>query len=650
MAVPRQALALLVLGAMLIAACTAAQSPGASSSPSDQAGGTLRIGLVHFWENYIRGEPPGPFFDHGLDPQAALGMQPELFRCCLVRTLLSYAGEPTAAGGTVLRPDLATDLPEVSDDGLTWTFHLRHGLHYAPPLEETEIVAADFVRGIERELTPTLPAEAQLPFGQPRLGSAWYAYEGLVKGAKAYSAGTASSIAGLEAPDRYTLRVRAEFATGDLPYLFALTNSAPIPPNPEAPNARLGVADGHDDGYGPFLVSSGPYMLEGAEDLDFSLPPDEQMPAAGYQSGTGFTFVRNPSWDRSTDALRPAYPDRIEFTTFPDEDAVAVAVEAGRIDISWDVTATHAQVTTYRADEALRHRLIAEPNDVVFLVLMNVAARPLDDIHVRKALNLVIDKGRVRALAESLQPRFAGPTGGRIATHLVADGLEGDLLAAYRPYDTPDDHGSVEAARAEMAQSAYDSDHDGICDAPECQEIVALVRTDEPFWAAMAEVVADGAAELGIGFAQEEVEVFDLFTRAFDPAKRVPIAFGVRFNKDYPTASGVLPGLFSAQALMDSGNASLLGATPAQLQEWGYTVDSVPGVEDRLAACRAEIREVVECWAHLDQYLMEQVAPAIPLVFGEAAWVVSERVTATAYAQATGWPALDRFVLAPDER
>jgi hypothetical protein len=201
-----------------------------------------------------------------------------------------------------------------------------------------------------------------------------------------------------------------------------------------------------------------------------------------------------------------------------------------------------------------------------------------------------------------------------------------------------------------MAQSAYDTDHDGSCDAPECQGVLALVRSDEPFWAAMADVVADGAAELGIGFAQEEVEVFDMFKRAFNPSEHLPIAFGVRFNKDYPTASGVLPGLFSAQAILDMANASLLGATPAQLQEWGYAVGSVPSVEDRIAACQAEIREVVECWAHLDQYLMEQVAPALPLVFGEAAWIVSERVAATAYAQASGWPALDRFVVAPDQR
>ena len=58
--------------------------------------------------------------------------------------------KPTAEGGAELRPDLAAGFPEVSSDGLRWTFRLREGLRYAPPFEDTEIVAADLVRALER--------------------------------------------------------------------------------------------------------------------------------------------------------------------------------------------------------------------------------------------------------------------------------------------------------------------------------------------------------------------------------------------------------------------------------------------------------------------------------------------------------------------
>src|SRR5262249_47557882 len=69
----------------------------------------------------------------------------------------SYNGQSTRGGGTLLRPDLATRLPDVSADGLTWTFHLGPGLHYAPPLQTTEITSADFVRSVERLLGPPPP-------------------------------------------------------------------------------------------------------------------------------------------------------------------------------------------------------------------------------------------------------------------------------------------------------------------------------------------------------------------------------------------------------------------------------------------------------------------------------------------------------------
>jgi peptide/nickel transport system substrate-binding protein len=630
--------------------CTTAGPASTASAREMRLGGTIRVGLVKFWDQYVHGAAPGPVFDSGLDPHVAIGSQAELLRCCLVRTLVSYTGQPTATGGADLRPDLATGLPEVSGDGLTWTFHLKPGLHYGPPLQDTEIVAADVIRGIERSLTPTPQALAALPFTSPHLGSAWYAYAGLIKGSQAFADGASSSIAGLEVPDRYTLRVSAVSATGDVPYLFALADSAPIPPNPGASLARLGAAQGHDGVYGRHLVSSGPYMLEGAEALDFSVPADQQRGAAGYRSGEGFTFVRNPSWDPATDELRPAYADRIEFTTWPSDDAASGAIESGAIDIAWDVIPSAAQVAMYAADQATRRRVISEPNDVVFFAAINLATKPFDDIHVRKALNLVVDKARVRDLAASLRPRFGGPNGGRVASHIVPDGLEDDLLVGYRPYDAVDDHGSLSAARAEIARSAYDTDRDGVCDASACRDIVALVRDDEPFWRGLADVVADGAADLGITFDRRDVGVRELFAKAFEPGEKVPIAFALRYTKDYPTAAGILPGLFSARAIADHGNASLTGATPEQLTRWGYVVGSVPTVDDRLATCQAEIRQPVECWARVDQYLMEQVVPTLPLLFGEATWVVSERVGETSFAQATGWAALDRFVVKPDDR
>jgi peptide/nickel transport system substrate-binding protein len=45
------------------------------------------------------------------------------------RALVTYKSAPGAAGMQLV-PDLATSLGEVSDNGLTWTYHLKPGIRY----------------------------------------------------------------------------------------------------------------------------------------------------------------------------------------------------------------------------------------------------------------------------------------------------------------------------------------------------------------------------------------------------------------------------------------------------------------------------------------------------------------------------------------
>ncbi len=66
------------------------------------------------------------------------------------------------------------------------------------------------------------------------------------------------------------------------------------------------------------------------------------------------------------------------------------------------------------------------------------------------------------------------------AGHIFPDGLLNNVLKDYNPYATPDDSGDVEKAKAEMAQSKYDTNQDGVCDAPECSAILAITSTTQP--------------------------------------------------------------------------------------------------------------------------------------------------------------------------
>ena len=66
---------------------------------------------------------------------------------------------------------------DTSPDGLTYTFHIRQGVHYAPPLQNVTVQAQDFIRALLREVAGcdsrrTLSRRAlQRAYGRIRAGT-----------------------------------------------------------------------------------------------------------------------------------------------------------------------------------------------------------------------------------------------------------------------------------------------------------------------------------------------------------------------------------------------------------------------------------------------------------------------------------------------
>jgi peptide/nickel transport system substrate-binding protein len=608
--------------ALVATSCTGGtEPPSPSSSPSvvpAPRGGTLRIVSPDLaWAGLPQPAGPDPQKDYVNDSW-------ELFRCCLLRTLLSNKGAPTSEGGAILRPDLAASMPTVSPDGRTWTFRLRPGLHYAPPLQRVEIKAQDFIRAMKRE-------------ANPKTSAGYSFYYSVIEGFDDFAAGGADSISGLEAPDDHTLQVHLVTPTGDLGNRLAMPAAAPIPPNPFDPTAPLGVASGHDDGYGRFLVSSGPYRLEGSEAIDFSLPPARQRPASGLVPGRSIILVRNPSWDSSTDELRGAYVDRMEFSFGGTVEEAAGAVDDGRADLVFypgaPPQAPPDQVQRYQADPAQGGTVSIEPNDVMRYVSLNLALPPLDDVHVRKAMNLIVNKAR-------LQEIFGGPTAAEVIGHVVVNSLENDLLLDYDPYRTPGHTGSPQGAREEMALSKYDTNGDGVCDAPVCSDLLAVGFNDFPSSVSQAKQIQKDLVGIGIHLDLELMP-----NQQFLPSKHVALGLTLPWGKDYLNASTFFLPLFTAASIGGSNHA-LLGATPQQLRRWGYPVTSVPSVDERIDSCFVEIGQAqLRCWAELDQYLMESVVPWIPYQIVQHVEVVPARIIRYSYDQFGNLPALDQIAL-----
>lgn len=604
--------------AIVATACGGGGGGGPTQSPGAQiqAGGTFKGALL--------GDVSAAF-----DPQKEYySVTWEFYRCCLLRTLMSYNGKPTDQDGAILFPDLASDQPQVSVDGLTWTFTLRDGIKYAPPLQDLTVTSQDIVRALERESDP----DAAL--------NGYSFYYSVIDGFDEFSDGKADSISGLSTPNDLTLVVTTTKPAGWLPYLMSMAATAPIPPNPDAPNAPLGVAQGHTQDYGRFLVATGPYMFEGSENLDFSVPAKEQTPAAGYEPGQSIILVRNPSWDKSTDTTREAYPDRIEVPIGGDNNDLYNKIEAGELDLVLDGIVPPNLLKKYNTNPDLQKQLHVYPADGVRYLAFNLAVPPFDDLAVRQAVNFALDKDGMRRLR-------GGTLAGEVAGHIVPDALEGNILLDYDPYPSPNGQGDINAAQEAMKQSKYDTDQDGVCDADVCKDILAITDEADPY-PGQAALIEDNLAPLGLTFDVKSFERTTMYTKCNDPSVHMAICLAPGWFKDFADAYTFMPPLFGTESIYPSCcNYSLVGASAEFLKKYKYDVTEVPNIDDQLAACAPKTGdERIQCYADMDKVVMEQVVPWVPYIFDNNLDLTSTRVVNYSFDQSAGLAALDQIALA----
>lgn len=624
-------LASLVLAMLVLTGCTSGKGSAPVTPSRVGVGGTLKVGMT------------GKVL-FSLDPQDEWNTPTwELFRCCLVRTLMSYESS-SGPGGTEPKPDLAAAYPDVSADGLTWTFHLRPGLHYGPPLQGVPITSPDIARAILRAGDPH--------GGNPFMGSFFLS---TIAGFTEYATGKADTISGLETPDPLTLRVRETAPDATLPYRLSLPLTAPIPPSPSDPAAPFGVATGHDrsgdasvtDGYGPFLVSSGPYMIDGLDKVDFTQTPDQQKPASGlvpwtyrsnYDTVTSgsLTLVRNPSWDPGSDPLRLALPDRIEVEG-GDPGPLSRQVASGDLAMVFDQTPSPDQVRHDLADPSLRPLVHSLDTGNVVLADFVLDQPPFDDVWARRAVAYALNR---RAMVGTIRDTY-GFGGTSVANHYGADVLEDALASGWSAFPNASGAPDLAAARRAMAASRY-GDPAGRCIDPACRGVNVVLHGGLDN---LVEPVRASLASLGI---QANVAVDDDFYGACrDPARHEAMCLGNGWFLDYPSVGNLLLAEFGGPDITDSDNWTHMGASLDDLKRLKVPVRAVPSVDSQIRRCNEEVgASQALCWTRLDQYVIAQIMPTVPLAFGQVVRVSSPAIRSFAWDQGFQEPAIDRLSVA----
>jgi ABC-type transport system substrate-binding protein len=179
----------------------------------------------------------------GLDPAvgsdlASLSLLENLFDPLL---RYDYLARPLTLQGNT-----ATALPTVEDGGRSYTFHIRPGIYFTPDPafkgRRREVTAQDYVYSLTRLYDPALKSPWSFLFDGKLLGDA------ALK--DSYSVDT--RIPGLQALDRYTLRIR--LAEPDNNFLFYMATPATGVVAREVIEAYPGQAGNHPIGTGPFML------------------------------------------------------------------------------------------------------------------------------------------------------------------------------------------------------------------------------------------------------------------------------------------------------------------------------------------------------------------------------------------------------------
>ena len=352
----------------------------------------------------------------------------------------------------------------------------------------------------------------------------------MIEGLAEFRAGEADTISGITAATTRPIVFKLTQPTGDFLYRIAMPAAGPIPREVASCFTEAGE-------YGRYVVSSGPYMIEGSDAHD-ATSCDTLKPISGFDPDTSLTLVRNPDYDPATDTTeaRENHPDGFEFRINTNVDDIFNKIAAGEIE---DAIASEPPevLREYSQDEELQPFLHVNAGDRTWYITMNLTQPPFDDIHVRKATNFVMDK-------EGLRRAWGGPLFGEIANHIVPDVMLNDTLADYVPYPSEGDAGDVEAAMEEMKLSKYDTDQDGICDAPECKDVLYLTATDRLRQDMVPPTVAS-LEKIGITLNVRSVE--DAYTPIQTVNENIPISGRAGWGKDYADTLDVHGALRRAQ-------------------------------------------------------------------------------------------------------
>jgi ABC-type transport system substrate-binding protein len=402
----------------------------------------------------------------GLDPQASY----DVFSSDICRSIFDplytydYFARPVK-----LVPNTAEALPVVTDGGRTYTIKIKRGIYFAadPAFKgkPRELTAEDYVYSFKRII-------------DPKVRSYWlYLFEKNLVGldpvlAKARETGTldyAANIEGLQAPDRYTLRIR--FNRPDYAFQWWLTTV-------EFAAVAREVVDAYKDETNRVMdnpVGTGPYMLKervrGQKVVLAANPAfrDVRYPAPGPDAEPGDAAIAKGLAGKQLPLV-----GRVEINIIEESQPRLLSFDTGALEyvpVPASIAANVLNGSELKPELAKRgivlHREVEPSISFFFFNLDNplVGGYTPEKLALRRAISMSFDR---EALIRQLLHGQAVP-----ATQLVPPGLYG-----HDPKYVPRYGYDPAAARALLDKFGYkDRDGDGYRELPDGKPLTIVLAS-----------------------------------------------------------------------------------------------------------------------------------------------------------------------------
>ena len=331
---------------------------------------------------------------------------------------------------------------EVSDDGITWTFHLRDGLKWS---DGSDLTADDFVYSWKRVVDPATAA----PYG--------YDLMNYVKGYDEAEAGNLDALA-VSAPDAKTFVVELKSPCVYFDKICAFAVMVPVQQATIEANGEAWTTDPKT------YVTCGPYIM------------------TEYTDGAQIVFEKNKNyWDAANITF-----DKIVWHLIEDANAAYSAYQNGDIAMIKDVP------TEEIPSLASNPEFHVEPIMGTYYVTFNTQKAPFDDPKVREALSLAIDRkyvaGTIMQGTYSPAVNFVGPG---ISDATAGSSFEKVTQEKYGDHFNTDNYDAdLEKAKSLLAEAGYPNG-EGF---PEFK----YLTNDSGYHKAVAEYLQSAWGELGL--------------------------------------------------------------------------------------------------------------------------------------------------------